>query len=339
MATRLKTCQEYVHNILQIGSQRDILTITKSLILQINELYKQLRPDILLPKEQSNIVFECGNMMSMYNEAEPTQAGLQFRSDCMPSVSPANFQVADTGIQIAMAGELATATLHARDEEESPNPERGEPIYDVESFDDTSYVWNEGEENGEGKDETSYCPQDREYNRLHIQEEGRIRTPVLTTTPGSTFRGLNSPWGVQVNNQRQVIVAEHHGHCVSIFNPNGDKVASVGSEGSDQGQLLNPTGVAITAAKNILVCDHGNHRIQLFSSEGRAKKCIGSLGNGPSQFKSPYAVAVNRHSSNIYIADTGNHRIQILKFDFTFSSSFGGIGTNGEKFFFQKTRI
>ena len=335
VATQLKSCWEFVQETLRIGSQRDILTITKPLILRVNEMSKEIEPDFLLPKEQSNIVLEYADMMSVHNEAEPTQAFLQ---SSLPSVSSVNCQAAGPGTQVAMAGELTSATLHARAEEGREYLEPVEMSCEPVPSDGASQIRCEVEGNGEGKYKISYSLQDRGYHQLQNQVEGShiswspFTGAELTTTPTSTIKYLSSPWGVEISKAGQVIVAEHHRHCISIFNPNGDKVASFGIKGSDLGQLKNPTGVAITAARNILVCDHGNHRIQLFSSDGRAKHIIGTRGDGPLQFQHPYAVAVNHHSGNIYIADTGNHRIQILKSDFTFCSSFGGQGTDSGNF-------
>ena len=60
--------------------------------------------------------------------------------------------------------------------------------------------------------------------------------------------GLKGPWGVAVS--RQIIIAEFHGHCLSVCSPSGKKTKSLGEKGSSPGQFLFPLGVAVDKADN-----------------------------------------------------------------------------------------
>ena len=331
VATRLKSCLDFVQETMRTGSQGEILAMKKPVTQQVKEMSAEFKSDSLAPKEQADMKF-------IHHETELTRECQQFGKVCTHSVCPDKCQATGPGTQVAIAGELATATLHARDEEGREWAEPVEVSCELVSSDGGGQVRGEVEGKGEGKYEIGYHPLQRGRHQLHIRVEDThisgspFTVAVLTTTPTSSITGPNVPWGVAVNERGQVVVAEYYGHCISIFSANGDRVASFGSNGSAPGQLSHPIGVAITATGDILVSEYDNHRIQLFSPQGRSLKCIGTGGSGPLQFQSPHGIAIHPHSNKIYIADNSNHRIQILNPDLTFCGSFGGEGTGNGQF-------
>ena len=332
VATRLKSCRDFVQETMWTGSQGEILAMKKPVTQQVKEMNAEFKSDSLAPKEQADMKF-------IHRETELARECQQFGMVCTRSVCPDKCQATGPGTQVAIAGELATATLHARDEEGREWAEPVEVSCELVPTDGGDQVRGEVEGKEEGKYEISYHPQHRGHHQLHIRVEDThisgspFTVAVLTTTPTSSITGLNHPWGVAVNERGQVVVAEFYGHCISIFSANGDRVASsFGSYGSAPGQLSHPAGVAITATGYILVSDSNNHRIQLFSPQGRSLKCIGTRGSGHLQFQYPHGISIHPHSNKIYIADNGNHRIQILNPDLTFCSSFGGQGTGNGQF-------
>ena len=330
VATRLKSCHDFVQETLRTGSEGEILAVKKPVTEQVKEMGAEFKPESLVPGEQANMEF-------VHNQTELTQACQQFGKVCAHSACPAKCHTTGPG-KVAMVGERATATLHAMDQEGREYCSPVEVTCELVSSDGSSHVRGEVKRNGESKYEISYCPQHRGRHQLHIRVGGThisgspFTVAVLTTTPTSTIRGLKEPWDVAVNERGQILVTEYSGHCVSVFSGNGDKVRSFGSHGSAPGQLTHPKGVALTAIGDILVCDHSNHRIQLFSPDGRSLKCIGTEGSGPLQFKSPIGIAIHPHSNKIYISDERNNQIQILNPDFTFCSMFGSQGMGNAEF-------
>ena len=326
VATQLKSCRDFVQETLRTGSEGEILAVKKPVTEQVKEMGAEFKPESLVPEEQADMKF-------IHSQTELTRACQQFGMVWAHSVCPAKCHTTGPGTKVAMVRERATATLHAMDQEGRECRYPVEVTCEVVSSDGSSHVRGEVRRNGESKYEISYCPQRRGRHQLHIRVEGThisgspFTVAVLTTTPTSTIRGLNCPWGVAVNERGQIIVAERSGHCISIFSANGEKVRSFGSNGSAPGQLNYPQGVAITATGNILVCCLGNHCIQRFSPEGRSLKCIDTRSNGPLQFNGSTGIAIHPHSNKIFIADERNHRIQILNPDYTFYKSFGSIGT------------
>ena len=272
------------------GSQGEILAMKKPVTQQIREMSAEFKPNYsLAPKEQANMKF-------IQHETELTEECQQFGQVYTASVCPGNCQATGPGTQVAMAGKLATAMLHTRDEEGREWAAPAEVSCELVPGDGGSQVRGEVEGKGESKYEISYCLQHRGRHQLHIRVEdihisgSSFTVAVLTTTSTSFIKGVRGPWGVAVNERQQVVVAKHMGHCISIFSANGDKVASFGSCVLAPSQLSYPIGVTITAAGDILVSEH-NHRIQLFSPQGRSLKCICSSSTLEA---SPYTLTPTR---------------------------------------------
>ena len=141
--------------------------------------------------------------------------------------------------------------------------------------------------------------------------------------PIKTITGVDSPWGVAVSKNGEVVVSEYDGDHIAVFNTEGIQIRKFGSRGSCRGKLNGPRGIAITADNNILVADGLNHRIQMFTIEGEFVKSVGEKGDGLLQFNFPAGVAVH-HSGLVFVADSHNNRIQVLKPDLSLSHMFGG---------------
>ena len=324
VATRLKSCRDFVQETLRTGSEGEILAVKKPVTEQVKEMGAEFKPESLVPEEQADMKFS-------HSQAELTRACQQFGNIRACSVCPAKCHTTGPGTKVAMVGEraAATATLHAMDKEGRECCDPVEVTCELVSSDGSIRVRGEVRRNGESKYEISYRPRRRGRHQLHIQVEGThisgspFTVAVLTTTPTSIINIWN-PQGVAVNERGQIIVCS--GDCISIFSANGEKVRSFGSYGSAPDQLHSPCGVAITATGDILVCDSGNHCIKLFSPEGRLLKYICTRGKEPLRFKHPRSIAIHPHSNKIFIAETCNDQIQILNPDFTFCRSFSCFG-------------
>ena len=131
-----------------------------------------------------------------------------------------------------------------------------------------------------------------------------------------TITGLTNPRGIAVNKDGVIAVAEGFGHCVSIFDKDGVKVRSFGTQGEAPGQFIRPHGLAFAKDGNIIVTDH--HRLHKVSLEGRQIAQLGGVhsGTGQLQFTRPYGVTVHPSSGQIYVAEHGNNRVQIINDDY-----------------------
>ena len=187
-----------------------------------------------------------------------------------------------------------------------------------------------------------FTPAIRGLHQLHVTVNDNeipgspVCVPVsvpleMRGTPVKTITGLNRPAGVAVTDDGLVIVSERNGHCITIFNEEGKKIKSIGTDGYGRGQLQFPQGVAVTSKGTILVSDTFNHRIQQFTIEGDCISCTGE-GDGPLQFKYPSGITINKITGQVIVADNSNHKVQVLQPDLTFSHMFGSKGSGQGQF-------
>ncbi|HEU5316068.1 MAG TPA: flippase activity-associated protein Agl23, partial [Chloroflexota bacterium] len=139
---------------------------------------------------------------------------------------------------------------------------------------------------------------------------------------GRSAGQLNTPRGVAVDRQGNVVVADTLNHRIQKFSRAGQPLSQWGSEGSGDGQFKEPMGVAVDSTGNVYVADTWNHRVQKFDATGRFL----TKWNGQGGFWGPRAIALDG-ANNVYVMDTGNKRIQKFDSDGRFLATFGGEGS------------
>ena len=332
--TQLNSCLEFVKESLRTGSEGEILAMKKPVVKQVEEITAEFKAEVLVPQERADIRFSAST-------PELIQTCQQFGQVYSHPVFPERCYATGKGLEVATVGEQATAILHAMD---ADGKECEQPLVNTscELVSDTGgpTVKAAVQKKEKNKYTISYQPTHRGRYQLHIKVEGvPIRGSPFTviavknlSTPIRTIGGLNFPWSVAVNQRGEIIVAEHWGHCISIFSPSGEKIRTFDSKGSAQGQFKYPRGVAVDGDGNILVVDGDNHRIQKCTADGKFLTAVGQKGNKQLQFSFPTGVAVNHRNGKVYICDENNYRIQVLNADLTFSSSFGSRGRDDGQF-------
>ena len=332
--TQLSSCLDFVKESLRTGSEGEILAMKKPVVKQVEEITAEFNIDDLAPQERADIRFSAST-------PELTQTCQQFGKVYSCPASPERCYATGKGLEVATVGEQATAILYALD---ADGKECEQPLVNTscELVSDAGgpTVKAPIQKKEKNKYTISYQPTHRGRHQLHIQVEG---VPIRGSPFGvvavkslstliRTIGGVNSPWGVAVNQRGEIIAAEYDGHCISIFSPIGEKIRTFGSKGSAQGQFDGPRGVAVDGDGNILVADGNNHRIQKFTAGGKFLTTVGQNGSKHLEFSYPTGVAVNHRNRKVYICDKFNHRIQILNADLTFSSSFGSRGSGDGQF-------
>lgn len=157
--------------------------------------------------------------------------------------------------------------------------------------------------------------------------------------------GLNTPWGIVVDSQDRVYIADAGTHAVRRVNTDGTVVtiAGTGAAGSsgDGGQATSarlnaPVRLAFDSAGNLYIADSGNHRIRRVTPGGiistvAGTGAAGSTGDGgpatAARLRTPYDVAFGPDGS-MYIADRGNNRVRRVSVDGVIST-FAGTGAAG----------
>ena len=325
--TQLVSCLTFVKESLKRGSQGEVMKMKKGVSRQIKEITDSIKPDQLPPCEVPNMRFSPSPELAQNCRQFGTIRTFNEKS-----------YATGKGLEVAVRGEKATAIVHVCDKEGRVCPEPDESLTcELKSDTNRDKITGSVKKKNDGQFEMSYQANSRGRHQLHIKVEGEhikgspfsvtVKLPVQELgTPVRSINGVNTPWGVAINQQGQVVVVECGGKCVSIFNSNGEKIRSFGSGGSGHGQFNQPRGVAIDDDGNILVADGGNHCIQKFSSDGRFIAAVGTIGSGQLQFSLPIGIKINPQTKRVYVVEQSNHRVQVLQPDLTFFSSFGSHG-------------
>ena len=334
---QLNSCLHFMGESIKLGNKSDVLMMKANTVHQMKELTTPFQPDTLKPNTEADMVFSaladltaaCKNYGQIFSSGSP---------------DPSKCHATGKGLEVAVVGVKSTAILHAVSYEGKPFDK---PIKSLECelvSEITGTRTNcSVERRGQSQYEISYQPTIKGRHQLHIKMEGQhirgspssvaVKSPVEKLgTPILTLGGVGGPMGVAINKRGEVVVTEGEGHCVSVFNPNGKKLQSFGTEGSGQGQFNFPCGVTVDGMGNILVADSNNNRIQKFTAEGQFFTAVGKYGSGPLQFWHPTDIAFNTINNKVYVADSWNNHIQVLNSDLTFSSTFGKQGNGKGQF-------
>ena len=135
------------------------------------------------------------------------------------------------------------------------------------------------------------------------------------------------PWGIAVNSEGLIAVSDFKGHCILIYNAEGEYLRELGSYGKDEGQFNRPVDIIFFNDDEVLVADAQNHRLQQFNVKtGNFVKSFGKEGTGAGEFNVPCSLCMN-DSGKIVVTDMCNDRVQVLTEDGEHLLTFG---ENGE---------
>ncbi|CAF4100703.1 unnamed protein product, partial [Adineta steineri] len=138
------------------------------------------------------------------------------------------------------------------------------------------------------------------------------RIAAGTGSEGSASNQLFLPYGIFVDVNLDLYVADWRNHRVQLFQPgesNGITVAGSTSLNPTI-TLFCPSGILLDAEKYLFIVDHGNHRV-VGSSLNGFRCLVGCYGKGSqsSQLNFPTSFSFD-HSGNIFVIDLSNRRIQ-----------------------------
>ncbi len=305
--TQLNTCQEMIDHSLKELTEIQLLTEKQTLINNINTASENVDSAVFQPIEKANIKFsksdasieDIGLVMSvMYNKDELKVLPCLAKK---PSTATLTLQSED-GLPVSLPPSLISSTLTSHGDTHS-----------VEC--DITQTHQAGKYN------ITFTPSTRQ-DQLIVQVGGVdipdspftlpvLPTPEMRGEPINIITGLNSPCGIAVCDNGDIVVAECGAHCITTLNKEGKKVKSFGTEGTKEGQFTRPRGVTI-ADGHILVTD--DHRLQKLTTDGVCVKSVGTndFGNSPTQFNSPTGITVHPTTGQIFVADYDNNRVQVF---------------------------
>jgi DNA-binding beta-propeller fold protein YncE len=164
----------------------------------------------------------------------------------------------------------------------------------------------------------------------------RPGVPVLAFGKrGSGDGEFETPTGVAVDAQGNIIVVDTENHRVQVFDGQGKFQFAFGKRGSAHGEFYKPSHVDIDAKGRLFVSDTGNNRIQIFDARGKFVSSVGSVGSEPGLFAEPKGIALDK-AGNLWVVDRRNHRLQKFGPDGRFVGVFGKQGAEKGEFSFPE---
>ena len=119
-------------------------------------------------------------------------------------------------------------------------------------------------------------------------------------------------YGIAVNTNGTMVLTDNLGHCVYVFDKNGNCLRKSKSVGSNTGQFKYPDRISFLNDNEVLIADSGNCRIQRLNIQtGTVVKSFGKFGKGKGELSNPIDVTVNDEGS-IVVTERDNNRIQVM---------------------------
>lgn len=147
-------------------------------------------------------------------------------------------------------------------------------------------------------------------NQIPISAKPALGPSTSFGFDGHEDGSVSRPWGLCVDKDGNVIVADRRNNRIQVFYPDGSFKLKFGSKGTGNGQFDLPAGISTDPSSRIVVVDKDNHRVQIFSMTGNFLLKFGSYGKDCGQFQYPWDVSVNS-KGEMLVTDSRNHRIQV----------------------------
>jgi DNA-binding beta-propeller fold protein YncE len=160
-------------------------------------------------------------------------------------------------------------------------------------------------------------------------------TNVFEGARGAGKGELDSPTGIAVDSNGNVLVSDTNNGRIEKFSPTGAFLSTIGMKGTGHGQLGEPNGLAIDRAGNIYIAEVGsNHRVQKLARDGTY---IAEWKGPAPGFYGPRRIAIGPDDS-VYVVDQGHTRIVKFNPDGQVLASWGSSG-NGDGQFNDPTSV
>ncbi|XP_034259984.1 E3 ubiquitin-protein ligase TRIM71 isoform X2 [Pantherophis guttatus] len=321
-----------VQQVLEEGRNMDILLARDRMLAQMQEM-KNVR-GFLQPQEDDRVMFT------------PPDQALYLAIKSMGFVSSGAFapltKATGESLKRALQGKVASFSVIGYDHDGEPRLSGGDMISavvmgpdgnlfgaDICDQQNGTYLVNyRPQMEGEHLISVMMCNQHIENSPFKVMvKSGRsyvgIGLPGLCfASEGDSDGKLCRPWGVSVDKEGYIIVADRSNNRIQIFKPCGAFHHKFGTLGVRPGQFDRPAGVACDSSRRIVVADKDNHRIQIFTFDGQFILKFGEKGTKNGQFNYPWDVAVNSEGK-ILVSDTRNHRVQLFGPDGVFLNKYG----------------
>ena len=145
-------------------------------------------------------------------------------------------------------------------------------------------------------------------------------------TCGSAPVQFNSPRGIAIDGEGNILVCDRDNHRIQLFSPAGEHLKTVGTKGNEPLQFNQPRGIAVHPhTHKVYVADTCNYRIQVLNSDLTYWSTFGCGGSNDGEFNQPFDLSIDS-AGNVYVVDHYNHRIQVFSVDGRYLRQFGREG-------------
>lgn len=134
-----------------------------------------------------------------------------------------------------------------------------------------------------------------------------------------------SPYGIAVDGDDNVYVADSVGNVVIVYSRDGKLVRKITEK------VERPTGIAIDRRRQLVYVVSGvtressHHRVEAFGLDGKHRRTIGTRGTAAGEFNFPGHLAVSANGT-LYVSDMLNFRIQQFDAEGNLQGMFGAPG-------------
>ena len=146
---------------------------------------------------------------------------------------------------------------------------------------------------------------------------------MFTVGKGAGNAEFDSPRGIAVDGNGNILVADTGNGRIEKFSPSGTVLSTMGTKGSGYGQLAEPNGIAVDRSGNIYIAEVGNHRVQKLALDGTF---IAEWKGPEPGFYGPRRIAIGPDNS-IYVVDQGHNRVVRFNQDGTTLQTWGSSGS------------
>ena len=163
--------------------------------------------------------------------------------------------------------------------------------------------------------ENLYCSVKDEHHVATTPMHGTSRIATIragTGTQGAAATQLSSPWGIFVDIDLSLFVADTGNHRIQRFLPNRTNGSTVAGNNIPCGLQLNyPTDVVVDGSGFIFITDSRNHRVLRVGSSGYrcVAGCQSQSGSAANQLNQPSSLRLDS-SGSLFVVDEKNGRIQ-----------------------------
>jgi len=170
---------------------------------------------------------------------------------------------------------------------------------------------------------------------LYVTDSILRRVLVFSGTKNRRVIGddtLLRPTGIAINKKEKLLyLVDTLGHRVDVYDLEGKKQFSFGSNGSKEGLFNYPTHIALDTAGDVYVVDSLNFRVQIFNKAGKFLSRFGGTGTSIHDFMKPKGIAVDSEG-HIWVSDSYRNTIQVFDRQGKLLLIFGKLGIEAGQF-------